>query len=71
MAKLHFYGAYGVYVVRVAVFSSVVLIVVQTNVAPNAFRTYTIIPQYMTKFAMDQVCYKLGLGVAMTVSQLR
>ena len=29
------------------VFSAVVYIVVQTNVAPNAFRDSTIIPQYM------------------------
>ena len=38
------------------VFLTVVYILVQTNVAPNAFHTPTIITQYMTKFAMDQVC---------------
>ena len=35
------------------VLSTVVYIVVQTNVALNAFRTSTIIPQFMTKFAME------------------
>ena len=50
--------------------SAVVFIVVQTNVAPYAFRTSTIIPQYMTKFAMDQVCDQPGLTVPTTVWQL-
>ena len=45
------------------VFSAVAYIVVQANVAPSAFRTFTIIPQYMTKFAMDQVCDNLGLMI--------
>ena len=44
-----------------------VVILVQTNVAPNAFRTSTIIPQYMTKFAMDQVDDQPGLNVSITV----
>ena len=44
---------------------------VQTNVAPSAFRTSTIIPQYVTKFAMDQVCDQPGLNVTTTVWQLR
>ena len=42
----------------------------QTNVAPNAFRTSTITPQYMTKFAMDQLCVQPGLNVSITVWQL-
>ena len=51
--------------------STVVYIVVQTRVAPNAFRTSTITPQYMTKLAMDQVCDKPGLNVPITVWQPR
>ena len=58
---MRFDGAYGVCVVRVPVSSRVVHIVVQTNVAPNAFRTCTIIPLYMTKFAVDQVSDQPGL----------
>ena len=38
-----------------------------TNVALNAPHTSTIIPQYMTKFAIDQVCDKPGVNVSMTV----
>ena len=60
---MHFDGSYGACVVRVPVFTTVVYILVQTNVAPNAFRTVIIIPQYMTKFAMDQVCDESGLNV--------
>ena len=52
-------------------FSTVAYIAVQTNVAPNAFRTSTITPQYMTKIAMDQVCDPSGLNVLITVSQVR
>ena len=46
-------------------------IVVQTNVTPNAFRTSTITPRYMTKFDIDQVCDQPGLNVSVTVWQLR
>ena len=53
------------------VFSTVVWIVVQTNVAPNAPRTSNIIPQFITKFAMDQVCDQPGLNVSIAVCQLR
>ena len=52
-------------------FSTVECIVVHRNVAPNAFRTSTIIPQYITKFAMDQLCDQPGLNVSITVRQLR
>ena len=52
-------------------FSEVAYIVVQTNVALNSFRTFTIIPQYMTKFAMDQICDLPGLNVSITVWQLQ
>ena len=45
---------YGACVVRVAIFSTVVYIMVQTNVARNAFRGYTIIPRYMALF--DIIC---------------
>ena len=41
-------------VVRVAVFSTEVYSVVQTNFVSNAFRGSTIIPQYMTLF--DIIC---------------
>ena len=40
----------GVCVVRVAVFSTGLYIVVQTNVARNVFRGSTIITQHMTLF---------------------
>ena len=53
------------------VFSSLVYIVVQTNIAPNAFRTSTTIPQNITLFAMDQVCDQPGLDVSITVRQIR
>ena len=49
------------------VFSPVVYIAIQANVAPNAFRTSTIIQQYMTKFAMDKVFVQPGLNVSITV----
>ena len=71
MEKVLVYGTYGACVVRV---SSVlnsgnisVNLAVQTNVAPNASRTSTIIPQYMTKSAMDQVCDQPGLSASITV----
>ena len=48
-------------------FSAVVYIVVQKNVALNSFRTSTIIPQYTTKFAMDHVFDLPGLNVSITV----
>ena len=48
-------------------FSAVVYIVVRRNVAPNAFRTSSVIPQYMTKFAMNQVYERSGLDVLITV----
>ena len=58
-------------VVRVARFlNSDIYIVVETNVSPNAIRTSTIIPQYMTKLAMDQVCDQPGLNVSITAWQL-
>ena len=38
----------GAYVGREAVFSTIVYIAVQTNVARNAFRAATTTPQYMT-----------------------
>ena len=38
-----------------------------TRVAPNAFRASTTIPQYMTKFVLDLVCYPIGLNVSITV----
>ena len=43
----------------------------QTNVALNALRTPTIIPQYMTKFAMEKVCDLPGVNVSITVWQVR
>ena len=43
----------------------------QSNVALNAARTSTIISQYMTKFAMDQVFDQPGVSVSMAVWQLR
>ena len=52
-------------------FSSVVYISVQTNVARNAFRAPTMTPQYMTLFAMEQFCDQLGVNVSITVWQLR
>ena len=48
----------------------VVYILVQTNFAPDAARTSTIIPQYMNEFDMDHVCDQPGLNVSVTVSQL-
>ena len=48
-------------------FSTVAYIVVQTDAAPNAIRTSTVISQYMTKFDMDQVFDKPGLNVSITV----
>ena len=36
------------------------------RVAPNAFRASTTIPQYMTKFVLDLVCYPIGLNVSIT-----
>ena len=63
-----------VFMVRVSfvdpVFSTVVYIVVQTNGTPFAFRTSSTIPQYMTKFAMGQVCDQPGLNFSITVRQL-
>ena len=50
--------------------STVVYNLAQKNVAPIAFRTSNIITQYMTKFAMDQVCVQPGLNVSITVWQL-
>ena len=44
---------------------------VQTNVAPNALRTSAVIPQYITKFAMNQVSYQPGVNVSIKVWQLR
>ena len=44
----------GARVVRVAVLSTVVYILVHTNAARNAFLGYNIIPQYVTLF--DIVC---------------
>ena len=67
MAKVCFDGGYGVYVVRVASVLKVIYILVQTNVAPNAFRTSTIKPQCITKFAMDQVFDQPGRNVSITV----
>ena len=49
------------------VLSTAVYNLLQTNDAPNALRTSTAIPQYMTKFAMDQVCDRSGLIVVITV----
>ena len=51
-------------------FSAVVYVVVQTNVAPNAFRPSIIIPQYMSKLAMDQVCDQPGLNASIAVRKL-
>ena len=51
--------------------STVVYIVVQTNVAPNTFRSYIAIQQYMAKFAMDQVCDQPGLNFLKSAWQLR
>ena len=63
-----------VFVVRIGVCFVIVASILNSgiycgtkNVAPNAFRTSTMTPQYMTKFAMDQVCVKLGLNVPKTV----
>ena len=63
MAYVRFYGAYGVCVIRVASFLNSGIYSLQTNFAPNASRTSSIIPQYMTKFAMDQVGDQPGLDV--------
>ena len=52
-------------------FSTVVYIEAQTNLAPNAFRTSTIISQYITKFAMYQVCDQARPNFSIAVSQLR
>ena len=41
---------FGACVVRVVVFSAVVYVVVQTNVARNAFRDSIIIPQHIHDF---------------------
>ena len=41
---------------------AVVYIAVQTNVTPIALRTFTTIPQYKTKFAMDPICDQPGLN---------
>ena len=49
------------------VFTMAVYIVVQTNVAPNALRTSALLPQYMTKFAIDQVCDQPWLNVSIKV----
>ena len=46
-------------VVRVAVFSKVVYIAIQRNVARNAFLDSTTIPQHMTSFelfVLAQIC---------------
>ena len=45
------------------VFLAVVYILVQTNVAPNAFRTSSIIPQYMFKFGMAWTKFVSILGL--------
>ena len=64
----------GACVVRVAGFSPVVYIAVQTNVARNAFRGFAIVPQYMASF--DTICpgpiFDLsGVFVLITVWHLR
>ena len=64
---MRFDGAYGVYVVRVASVLNSGIFFCTNNCRPSAFRTSTIIPQYMTKFAMDQVGDKPGLKVSITV----
>ena len=71
MAKVLFYGAYGVCVVRVASDLNRGVYFGTSNVAPNAFRTSTLIPQHMTKFAMDKVFDLPGLNVSIAVWQLR
>ena len=48
------------------VLSTVVYIAVQKNVATNAYRTSSLIPQYMTKLAMVQVGDQPGLNVSRT-----
>ena len=48
-------------------FSTVVYIAVQRNVAPNALRASTATPQYMTELAIDQVFVQPGLNVSITV----
>ena len=40
---------------REAMFSAVVYILVQTNVAREAFYAATYVPQYMTLLALDQL----------------
>ena len=60
----------GACVVRVAVFSEMVYIAVQKNVACNANRDSTTKPQYMTLFEI--ICpgpffYLLGVYVSITV----
>ena len=57
----------GVCVVRVASVLKAVYIAVQTNVAPYALRTSTIISKYMAAFAIDQ----LALNVSITAWHLR
>ena len=53
MAKERFGGAYGVFCVCVASALNMCKRMLQKNLALNAFRTSTIIPQYMTRFAME------------------
>ena len=52
-------------------FLSVVNIAVQRNVAFNDHLASTTIPQYMTKFAIDQVFDQPGLNVSITVWHLQ
>ena len=56
---MRFDGAYGVYVVRVAS-------VLNSGIYFGTF-FLTIIPQYITKFAMEQDYVQLGLNVSITV----
>ena len=66
MAKVRFDGAWGVCVVRVASVLKSGIYFRRNRCRSLCFRNSTIIPQYMTKFAIDRVGDLPGLNVLIT-----